>query len=80
MIPHPNGATRLLELHLRVGTPEPVYQVLEALGAKHQQTGRFILRDGTVIEIDDESTTRSGITKLVLTTAHGSPLSLAFDL
>lgn len=76
--PHPNGATRLAELHLRLGTPEPLSRVLEALGAERQQTGRFILGDGAVVVIDAESTASCGIAKLVLTTTRTSPLSLAF--
>ena len=76
--PHPNGATRLAELHVRLQTPEPLSRALEALGAERQQTGRFILGDGAVVVIDAESTARSGIAKLVLVTTRASPLLLAF--
>jgi len=76
--PHPNGATRLAELHLRVGTPEPLSRALEALGAEREQTGRFILGDGAVVVIDAESTASCGIAKLVLATTRATPLSLAF--
>lgn len=76
--PHPNGAVRLVEVHLRVGNPAPLVPMLEALGAQREGESKLGLGAGgrVVIETTDRAT--EGIAAIVLARVDGRPLTLSF--
>jgi len=76
--PHPNGATRLVEVRVRVSEPEPLAAALLALGATSVDRRRFLLGDGGAAVLATEPGPPA-VVSLTLERREGVPLVLDLD-
>ena len=73
---HANGATRLSAVHLEAEDPTQISSVLEALGARTEDSETFELGGGGRVVIQESQDEREGIVALDLDRAGRPPLRL----
>jgi hypothetical protein len=75
IMPQPNHVTGVAELHVYSQAPDTLRLALEVLGADRQDSGNYILSDGTTIVVDESQRAGGGISKLLFS-RPGVPLGL----
>lgn len=77
--PHPNGATRIAELHLRVQDPAPLLSLFEALSVPSAKADTFELPGGTRVVVQTADGCASGVVMVVIERAGAGPLELEVE-
>lgn len=79
--PHPNGVTRITELHIYSQAPDTLGHALEVIGAARpdSETYKYILGDGTTVFVSDAPGAGGGISGLVFGRPDASKLRLELN-